>query len=54
MDEFITTREAAERLEIPYQTFMGWLYRGRVAFRRRGWHYDVLASSVESLRQRAA
>ncbi len=53
MNDYLSTRETAEHLGVPYQTLMGWIYKSKLHAVRRGWcwyvHRDVAAAKKAEL-----
>jgi len=40
MDDYLSTSETAKRLGVTRSTLMGWIYRGKIRFSRRGrWYF---------------
>ena len=56
MQEYLTARETARELAVPYDTLMGWIYRSKIRAERRGrfWflHVDVVAAKKVELNAR--
>lgn len=46
MNDFLTTREAARALGIPYTTLMNRLYAGKIAATRKGRYWYVHVNTV--------
>lgn len=50
MDDYLSTKEAADRLGVPRGTVLNWIYRRKLRGLRRGWCWYVSSSEVDALR----
>ena len=51
IDDYMTTREAAERLGVTYSKLMGMIYQRRIRAQKKGWSWVLRVEDVEAARQ---
>jgi excisionase family DNA binding protein len=50
VSDYLSTREAADSLNVPYQTLMGWIYQSKIRTTRRGRYWYIHKDEVERMR----
>lgn len=50
MTDYLSTREAADRLGVRRGQVLNWIYRRRLVGTRRGWCWYVLLAEVDALK----
>lgn len=48
MDEYLTTKQAAERMKVPKSTLMGWIYDSKIRATRKGRYWYLHVSDVDA------
>lgn len=50
MTDYLSTRQAAQALGVPYQTLMSWIYGSKIHAERKGWCWYVHRDEVSRKR----